>query len=133
MALKNDFSQRFKMRLSHANRMEGRRYRLRAAEERELYMQHFFTHWVLMRLHIISRKGIYKRIRGIFAMGRISGFTKEKCVNHSLSPKYEGRVIQRTSGERSVWTKIRCSPRVWCHSPWGRVHQLKEFKIFLAS
>ena len=50
---------------------------MKEAEEGELYMQHSFSHWVLMRLHISSRKDIYRRIKGIFAMGRTSGFTKE--------------------------------------------------------
>ena len=37
---------------------------MREAEEGKLYIQHSFSHWVLMRLHISSRKDIYRRIRG---------------------------------------------------------------------
>lgn len=36
MALKNDFSQRFKMRLSHANRMEGRQKEGRKEARKEI-------------------------------------------------------------------------------------------------
>ncbi len=68
------------MERKEEGRKEGRSYQMREAEEGELYMQHSFSHWVLMRLHISSRKDIYKRTRGIFVMGRTSGFDKEKCV-----------------------------------------------------
>ena len=54
-------------------------------------MQHSIFLWVLMRLYTSLRKDIYKRIRGIFVMGRTSGFTKEKCANHSFIAKTRGK------------------------------------------
>ena len=75
------------MERKEEEKKEGRSYQMREAEEGEPYMQHSFSHWVLMRLHISSRKDIYRRIRGIFAMGRTSGFAKEQCVNHSFITK----------------------------------------------
>ncbi len=71
---------------------------MREAKEGEIYMQHSFSHWVLMWLHTSLRKDIYKRIGGISAMGRASGLTKENASTTILSPNYEGREIQHTSG-----------------------------------
>ena len=65
-------------------------------------MQHFFSHWVLMRLHISSMKGISERIRG-FAMGRTSGFTEEKCVNHSFMTKTRGK---RNKAYPWIWISL---------------------------
>ena len=66
-------------------------------------MQYSFSHWVLMRLHMSSRKDIYKRTWGIFAVGRTSGFTKEKCVNHSFITKIRGK---RNTVHLWIWISL---------------------------
>ena len=82
---------------------EERRYRMRVAEEGQLYTQHSFSHWVLIRLHISSRKDICKRIRGIFVVGRTSGFTKEKCVNCGFITKIRGK---RNIAHLWIWISL---------------------------
>ena len=107
---------------SKEERKEGRKYKMRVAEEGELYMQHYFSHWVLMRLHISSRKVSIKEQGEFSQWAGPQALPRKNASTTFLSPKYEEREIQDTSRYGSVWTTIRCSPWSLVSQPLGVVH-----------